>query len=207
MAPLLIPTATSRTEIVIQKSRFLSTAQRMDSPDEAKTLIQAQRTDHPKANHVVWAYVLGDQSRQDSGMSDDGEPSGTSGRPTLTVLQKSGLTHCLITTVRYFGGMKLGTGGLVRAYTEAAQKVLAALSTEAVERRATFSLTAPYDLYDPIRHLLDQSHVTLEESAFTGRVTLQCSIAEEEFASLKDQLIEQTAAKIEIELIEIKSQI
>ena len=109
-------------EITIQKSRFISTIKRVQSLDEMRSFYEKIQKAHPKANHNCWAAVSGAPTDSGGyGCSDDGEPSGTAGKPILKVLQYSGLGQVGLIVTRYFGGIKLGTGGLVRAYTEAAQ--------------------------------------------------------------------------------------
>lgn len=121
--------APCHSELILKKSRFIGCVQAVHSRDEAARIVAGLRAEHPKANHVCWALMAGGQSAA----ADDGEPSGTAGRPMLEVLRHHDLHQVLATVVRYFGGVKLGAGGLVRAYTDAvAQALLTADKQEAV---------------------------------------------------------------------------
>lgn len=124
----VVPSGFGETDFVIRRSRFIAAAGSVRTADEARGRLREVRAVHPKAHHVVWAYILGDD-RALRGMSDDGEPHGTAGRPVLSVLDGSGVTDVLVWVVRYFGGTKLGTGGLVSAYGRAAREALAATPT------------------------------------------------------------------------------
>ena len=112
--------APCHSELIIKKSRFLGCVQAVHSRAEALQVVQGLRDEHPKAAHVCWALMAGGQSAA----ADDGEPSGTAGRPMLEVLRHQDLQGVLATVVRYFGGVKLGAGGLVRAYTDAVAQAL-----------------------------------------------------------------------------------
>ncbi len=119
-----IPARRTRTEIVVVNSRFITTAQPAFSVDEAKAFIQEMKNEFADASHNVPAFLIGYGASVTAHCSDDGEPSGTAGRPALAVLQGSDLGDIVVVVTRYFGGTKLGTGGLVRAYTDAVKSVL-----------------------------------------------------------------------------------
>jgi len=120
-------------EQVIDRSRFICTVERVQSVEEAQAFIKAMNAEFPDATHNCWAYVVGAPGSTDRiGMSDDGEPHGTAGRPMLTVLQHCGVGEIAAVVTRYYGGTKLGTGGLVKAYGGSVQDALASLPT--VER-------------------------------------------------------------------------
>jgi uncharacterized YigZ family protein len=160
-------------EIEIRKSRFIALAVPVADRDAAMGVIQELRTQHPAATHVCWALLAGGQS----GMSDDGEPSGTAGRPILEVLRHHDLDGVLAAVVRYFGGVKLGAGGLVRAYTDA---IAAALKdAERIERIAYATLTIEIDY-------ADESRVRrwLELSAAEG-----CTLADTQYGALATLVI------------------
>ena len=106
----------------IKKSKFLGYKYDITSTDEVDKILSALKKDHKKARHIAWAYII--VSPHLEKCSDDGEPSGTAGRPILNVLQKRGLSNCMVAVVRYFGGIKLGAGGLVRAYGKSASEAL-----------------------------------------------------------------------------------
>ena len=137
MSAYLIPTETATIELMVKNSRFTAVAGRTNSVEEAKAFIRSIRNDMPGATHYVYAFKIGFGSSVTEGMSDDGEPSGTSGPPVLAVLRGSGIGDITIVVVRFFGGTKLGTGGLVSAYSAAAKMVLEQLKTEEKNRSGT----------------------------------------------------------------------
>src|SRR6056297_2586324 len=124
------PAGAARFELEVKRSRFIAEIQSCTDRRTAERHIDQQRANHPHAAHVVYAFSLGERNSQQFGMSDDGEPKGTAGRPALEVLKGSGVTDCVLTIVRYFGGTKLGTGGLVHAYGDAAKGVFSVLPTK-----------------------------------------------------------------------------
>jgi len=165
-----------------RKSRFIATADRVDTSAEAKSILYGLRVRSPNAAHVVYAFRVGGLSRDEFGMSDDGEPRGTAGRPVLEVLRGSSVTNVLVAVVRYFGGTKLGTGGLVRAYTNAAQGVLEQLEVEVLEQRTRLSFKCPYELHQPIRRLCEDyavQDVRIESETFGSAVTLSLNVKTE----------------------------
>lgn len=166
-----VPVTTSRIEIEIRRSRFISIAGRCDDPPAVRDLIARTRSEHPGCSHVVWAFVSGNEGER-FGMSDDHEPKGTAGRPTLEVLRGSGLTNALIQTIRYFGGTKLGTGGLVRAYTQAAQLAVAGLDSEPLVERERFCCRVAYPYYDRFERLSDEFCLVIEATRFGTEVEI-----------------------------------
>ncbi len=156
-------------EVVERKSRFIGLAQPVSSEEEAFAVLEAVRAANPEARHNVWAYLLREGRER---CSDDGEPQKTAGLPTLEVLRRSGLADLVLVTTRYFGGVLLGTGGLVRAYTAAAQDTLAA--AEVVEFTSCVDVTCrvPYNLYEQVRRLATDAGGKPGEAAFTHEVCL-----------------------------------
>ena len=134
-----VPAHRHRIEQIIDRSRFLCTIERVRTTEDAQAFIREMNAEFPDATHNCWAYVVGVPGSTDRiGMSDDGEPHGTAGRPMLTVLAHCGIGEIAAVVTRYFGGIKLGTGGLVKAYSGAVQEALATLAT--VERVDTVSV-------------------------------------------------------------------
>ena len=129
-------------ELVIKKSRFLATVQPVQSRPEALAVVQSLKLAHPDAVHVCWAMLAGG----DSAAQDDGEPSGTAGRPMLEVLRHQNLDGVLATVVRYFGGVKLGAGGLVRAYTDAVAQALLQANKVPIISKVQRTCLVPYDM-------------------------------------------------------------
>jgi uncharacterized YigZ family protein len=144
-----------RHELVIKKSRFLACVQPVSGREEALRVVAGLRAEHPGAAHVCWALMAGG----DSAAVDDGEPGGTAGRPMLHVLRQQDLDGVLATVVRYFGGVKLGAGGLVRAYTDAVAQAL--LHSDKVARKhwRLLRCVVPYALEGGVRRALDASDV------------------------------------------------
>jgi len=178
-----VPIGTSAAEHIVKRSRFVSAASYFDSPETIKSTIRGVREEHAGCNHVVYAYVIGAAGTV-YGMSDDGEPKGTAGRPALEVLKGSGITNVLVTIVRYFGGTKLGTGGLVRAYSDSVRIVLPLLKTEELIERVRFTISAPYRCYEGIRRLIAELTGSVDKEEFAVGVVLEGLIPEERKAAL-----------------------
>ncbi|MFW6209020.1 MAG: YigZ family protein [Spirochaetota bacterium] len=197
-AAVYIPAEAAQTEIEIKKSRFIAIARAAESAEHAKEEVKTAWREHPQASHIVYAYQIG--KRGDLfGLSDDGEPHGTAGRPVLEVIKGSGITNLLIMVVRYFGGTKLGTGGLVKAYTEASQKVLTHLRIEELIDKYGFRLQVPYSLYEPVRMLLSDHQASLEHEEFLTEVQLAGTLPQSEADAVQNQLRELSAGKLTAE--------
>jgi len=179
-----IPAATKRAEIKVLNSRFVATAGEAASVEAAKAFVAAVRREFHDATHHVFAYRIGYGGSIVEGMSDDGEPPGTAARPALTVLRGADLGDVVLVITRYFGGTKLGTGGLVRAYTQAAQQVLSELPrTERVERRAG-EIIVSYNLYSRVKQLLAQEGGEIASEEFGGEIRMEFNLpvdAQEQF--------------------------
>jgi len=155
-------------EIEIKHSRFLAETFAVSSQEEARSLLKAQKNRHADSTHVVHAFVIGPTGGI-LGCSDDGEPSGTAGRPVLDVLKGSGLTDALLTVARWFGGTELGTGGLVKAYGDAAKAVLSITPVSEIIAVREFELSVPYDLYERVKREMALRGVeTLDEEFGTA---------------------------------------
>ncbi|MBQ1292336.1 MAG: YigZ family protein, partial [Lachnospiraceae bacterium] len=132
--------------------------------------------------------------------SDDGEPQGTAGRPILSVIEGSGLQNCLITVVRYFGGTLLGTGGLVRAYTQAAQEAVQAAGLSEMTRCAVLLLDMDYGLYNPVKYYIGEQNLRVEEENFAEKVSILLVVREEAEEKIRAELMELSAGRIGIEV-------
>jgi uncharacterized YigZ family protein len=166
-------------EIDVKNSRFRAEAFRVATQEEARALLKSQKEKYADATHVVHAFVIGPTGGF-LGSSDDGEPSGTAGRPVLDVLKGTGLTGVMLTVTRWFGGTLLGTGGLVKAYGEAAKAVLALAlpaSREIIEMRE-FSVSLPYDLYERLKRELSSFNAEISREEFGVDVLLAGSLPE-----------------------------
>lgn len=146
-------------EIEIKKSRFISIAYPVASLEEVKDKVALTRQLHPNATHVVHAAVVGNSGTLYSS-SDDKEPKNTAGRPALEVLKGSGITNIAVCIIRYFGGTLLGTGGLVKAYSESTKEVLKTVKTEELIERIFFSILLPYEHYTLIKRALAKVEAT-----------------------------------------------
>ncbi len=197
-ASYLIPAEPVRTEIVIQKSRFISTAQLATSVQEARAVIASLREEMPDANHHVYAFRVGFGKSVTEGMSDDGEPTGTSGPPTLAVLRGSGVGDIALVTARYFGGAKLGTGGLVRAYTESAQAALSMLKTELKVEKRVIGLEMPYSLYNIVKRLIATYRGEIQEEEFAAQVLIIARFAVDDLAAFSEDLQERSSAQVSL---------
>ncbi len=185
-------------EMMIKNSRFVAEALPVASAEEARAVLAAQRARYADANHVVYAFIVGLQGEV-LGCSDAGEPSGTAGRPTLAVVKGSGMTNFLLTTARWFGGTKLGTGGLVHGYTACAQGALENAVSEEWVAKTTFALELPYDLYDRVKRLFAETEVEVLEEAFTDVIAMRCVVREEAFAGLDADVGEMSKGKVALE--------
>jgi uncharacterized YigZ family protein len=194
-----VPAGRARTEIRASNSRFIATAGPAASVEAARALIAEIRAEMPDASHHVYAYVIGHGATTTLGMSDDGEPSGTAGRPALAVLRGSGLGDVALVVTRYFGGTLLGTGGLVHAYGDAAKAVLALLPREEkIERRALVA-TLPYAAYDTTRRLVAAHAGSIVDETFAADVTLRVLLPAAQVAALAAALSEATAGQARVE--------
>ncbi len=193
-----IPAGESSIELQVKNSRFVGRAGYTPSVEEARAFIEKVKTEHPNCSHVVYAFAVGYGATVIHGMSDAGEPSGTAGRPALAVGKGCGLGDVTVVIVRYFGGTKLGTGGLVKAYTESAQLALAELAvTEKVERR-TVQVVIPYSFYEQCQRLVESHRGQVEEEAFTTEVTLHVTFAVDDMSDFASDLAETSRGQIAI---------
>lgn len=189
------PTDSYSAELVVRRSRFIARGSLLEDSAEAKGRVLETRAEHPGCSHVVWAFLCG-QGAETAGMSDDHEPKGTAGRPVLEVIRGSGITNILITVTRYFGGTKLGTGGLVRAYSDAARLVVEGIPTSELIDRRPFLLSLPYDLYEPVRRTLEELGAVVDNEAFTDRVLLEGRIAVAEELALTERVTSITSGRV-----------
>ncbi len=192
-----IPAAETRIELTVVNSRFIATIAPAFSVDEARAFVSRARAEFADASHNVPAYLIGHGATTIAHCHDDGEPSGTAGRPMLAVLQGSGLGDVALVVTRYFGGTKLGTGGLVRAYGDAARAALAALPRAAKVATVTALVEAPYPLLERLR-LLAAAHggQTLDEE-FAAAITLTIRFRAERFDAFAAALRELSHGAVE----------
>lgn len=185
-----IPAQTVRVEISVKRSRFIATIGRAESVEAARTFIQQIRDEMPDASHHVYAFRVGYGSSLQEGLSDDGEPSGTSGKPTMAVLRGSDLGDAVLIITRYFGGTKLGTGGLARAYSSAAKQVLELLAITEKVSTLNVKVPVPYSHYEQVKRLLPEYQIQVLDQKFTKDVTLLLSVPEDLFDAFAEHIRE-----------------
>ena len=176
--------APAHHELIIKKSRFIACVEPVLGRDEAQARVAQLKAQHPDARHVCWALLAGGQSAA----NDDGEPGGTAGRPMLDVLRHQDLQGVLATVVRYFGGIKLGAGGLVRAYTDAVAQALLGAEKIPVVKRAQLACSVPYALEGLVRRELERAQAELLHVAHGSLVTLQFALPEPQAPALVQRL-------------------
>ena len=205
-SPKLIPAGPARTEIRASNSRFIASAAPAATVEAARAFIVGVRAEMPDASHHVYAYIVGHGATTTLSMSDDGEPPGTAGRPVMAVLKGSGLGDVALVITRYFGGTLLGTGGLVRAYGDAAKAVLAILPrAEKIDRRE-LSITLPYAAYESARRLIAAHAGSILGETFAADVSLHVSLPLVEVAAFTAEIAETTAGQARIEDKETRRQ-
>lgn len=173
-----------RGELIVKKSRFLGCVQPVAGRAEALAVVAQLRADHPGAAHVCWALLAGGQSAA----NDDGEPAGTAGRPMLEVLRHQDLEGVLATVVRYFGGVKLGAGGLVRAYTDAVAQALLQADKVPLVKTVVLRFSVPYALEGRVRRKLQAAGARLLQVVHGDRVEVECSVGEPQVEGLRSEL-------------------
>jgi uncharacterized YigZ family protein len=202
MAEYLIPARETRVELRVINSRFISTAAPVFTVNEAKAFVSRIRAEFSDASHNVPAFVVGHGASVTAHCQDDGEPSGTAGRPALAVLQGSGLGDIAVVVTRYFGGTKLGTGGLVRAYGDAVREVLATLPRARKVATHTVMVACPYGLYEQVRLALIGHGAALQDEDFGVDVTLTARFAVGDLASFQSTLRELSNGQLQAEIVE-----
>lgn len=173
--------------ITERKSKFISYILPVNTEEEVKEILEEYRRKHYNARHICWAYMLG-HSREDFRSNDDGEPSGTAGRPILGQINSHELTNVLVLVVRYFGGTLLGTGGLVRAYKEA---TVAAIENAAIVEKTidnTFAIKFEYPLLNEVMRILNQFDEAKWTQNFTETCELEISIRQTQYKELAEKL-------------------
>jgi uncharacterized YigZ family protein len=183
-------------EFIINKSRFIGYASPAQTEEEALAFLKSIREKHKDATHNCYAYVIG----QNAGImrySDDGEPGGTAGLPIMEVLKAQGVVNCCVVVTRYFGGVLLGAGGLVRAYTQGCVVALKAAQVVIMEPSQKYLCEVSYALWDKVQYTLKSLPVQLISSEFTTAVTFSLLVREKDAQQVLDTLIRVTDGKFE----------
>jgi uncharacterized YigZ family protein len=197
-----VPARAVRCEIRVVNSRFIATAGPAGSVDQARAFIGRVRDEFPDATHNVPAYLIGHGASVIAHCSDDGEPSGTAGRPVLAVVRGSGMGDIVVVVTRYFGGTKLGTGGLVRAYSEAARGVLEAMPRAIRVLTHVAEMRVPYSLFERARQLVDEQGGEVLSETFAAEVTLRARFTVTRFPCFEEAMQELSRGTVEITLVE-----
>lgn len=186
-------------EIIINKSRFISLATPIESEEQAKEIIEKVRKEHMAATHNVYAYIWGEND-QIQRCSDDGEPSGTAGKPVLEVIKKENLKNTLVIVTRYFGGIKLGSGGLIRAYGQSAKAGIVKAKKGYYLLMNSLEITFDYHYHGRIENFL-LNYKYVKDIIFTDKVTVKLLLEDEEIEEFKKAILNITAGSAEIKLI------
>ena len=187
-----------QNEIEIKGSRFIAHFKRTETEEEALEFIQAIKKEHWKATHNCSAYLIGERDEVQRAM-DDGEPSGTAGVPMLEVLKKQALKNTTVVVTRYFGGTKLGAGGLVRAYTGAVAEGLKAIGVVQASLETILKVTIDYSTVGKLEYYLETNTISVVDKEFTDVVAIHCSLPVEEVDSFQESVIELLQNKVQFE--------
>ncbi|GFH42605.1 YigZ family protein [Lactococcus hodotermopsidis] len=190
---------TIKTDVIfeeeIKKSRFICQLKRVYTEDEARAFIAAVKKQHHKANHNVSAFTIGD-NQEIQRSSDDGEPSGTAGIPMLEILKKRELINVAAVVTRYFGGIKLGAGGLIRAYAGSVNHAIDTVGLVAIVEQTQVDLRLDYGLFDQVSRYLTRAGIAIANSEFTSDVLVTVFVASDTVAQLKSELTELCHGKL-----------
>jgi uncharacterized YigZ family protein len=196
-----IPAQETRAEIRVSNSRFIATAAPVFSVQEAKAFVARIEEEFADATHNVPAYLIGHGASVIAHCHDDGEPSGTAGRPMLAVLRGSGLGDVAVVVTRYFGGTKLGTGGLVRAYGDAVRAVLDVLPRAEKVPTHTVLIATPYPLFERVRLAIEAHHGRILHEEFGADVAIRAQFPVEHFPAFQSALQELSRGALQADII------
>jgi uncharacterized YigZ family protein len=200
--PYSIPLNEIRREHVVVNSKFIATLTPVFSTEAARAFIARMKKEFGDASHNVPAYIIGGGNTVIEYCSDDGEPSGTAGKPALAVLRGSGLGDVAVVVTRYFGGTLLGTGGLVKAYTESTQLVVNAIGRGERVQVYVAMVAIPYNLLERLRLMVKRNHGEILAEDFAADITMTLQFPVEMFESFQSELRELSAGKLRAEVIE-----
>ncbi len=202
MNEYLVPKENIRIESFAKNSRFIASVSRTSSVEEAKKFIETIRHEMPDATHHVYAFRIGFGASVTEGMSDDGEPSGTAGPPVLTILRGSDIGDVTLVVTRYFGGTKLGTGGLVSAYSGAAKLALSKLQTERKIDKTQIRFSIPYSSYNAVSRILEENTVHVLHEDFGSDVQITADIPTSSFPTFQQSLNDLLSCQLEIDIVD-----
>lgn len=202
MTQRFVPASEKRTEIKVVNSRFITTLAPVFSVEEARKFILKIKDEFRDAAHNVPAFIIGHGASTIEHCHDDGEPSGTAGRPALAVLRGSGLGDVVAVVTRYFGGTKLGKGGLVRAYGDAVRDAIDRMPLAEKVATYTIMLLTPYHLYEQVRRLVESHKGQALDQEFTAEVTITARFTVPDFPDFQNNLRELSHGTLQAEIIE-----
>ena len=199
MTEYFVPTADSEAEFVEKRSRFIGHVFKVESEEEAKAHITTMKSKYYDARHNCWCYIL----REGNVMrySDDGEPQGTAGQPMLEVFKREGIENVCCVVTRYFGGILLGAGGLLRAYTRSAKDALDAAGVSVVRRFVLCSLEVPYHLFERMKLEIESFDGVIHETDYGEKVCLQLLLPEASVDLFAQQVTELSAGGLSLETL------
>ena len=194
MDEYLVPTGFGEDEFIEKKSRFIGRAWAVETEEEALEKIQQMKKQHYDATHNCWAYIIRDGAMR---FSDDGEPGGTAGNPMMQVLQREQIYNVVCVVTRYFGGVLLGAGGLVRAYTKGAKIAIDAAGKSMKRVWTVLYLPCPYNFYNRVKLEIAAFEGVIRDTQFTAEVELEILIAEGKTKAFLEKLTDMTAGTVE----------
>ncbi|USF26554.1 IMPACT family member YigZ [Firmicutes bacterium ASF500] len=195
MTEYYIPTGRSEAELVEKRSRFIGQVWRVDSEAEARARIEEVRRQHYDARHHCWCYRIREEGVER--YSDDGEPQGTAGQPMLNVFQRENVTNVVCVVTRYFGGILLGAGGLVRAYTQSAKDALDRAGISVVRRWVALEVPCAYAQFEAMRREVLAFGGVVEQVDYAADVLLSVLIPEEQSAAFSAHILDVSAGTVE----------
>ena len=195
MTEYLIPTGTSVTEFTEKRSRFIGHVWRVETEEEARALIEETKKKHYDARHNCWCYIIKDGPVR---YSDDGEPQGTAGQPMLNVFQREEVTNVCCVVTRYFGGILLGAGGLVRAYTQSAKDALDEAGISVVRRWVAMEVPCTYGQFEGMRREVNSFDGVVENVDYGSDVVISALLPENKAADFAAHVLDISAGTVEV---------
>ena len=186
----------SQDEFIVNKSRFIGYGCPVETEEEALKFLNEIRTKHKDATHNCYAYIIG-SNMGIMRYSDDGEPGGTAGLPIIEVLKARGVTNCVVVVTRYFGGILLGAGGLVRAYSQGAAAAVNACGVGVIHPTARYIMEIPYPSLGRVEYFLKSQPVIVEDKAFSDAIVMTLIVKNEDEEKFVEDIISATDGKIE----------
>ncbi len=199
MTEYYIPTEAAEAELVEKRSRFIGQVRPVETEEEARAFVEQVKKKHYDARHNCWCYRL-----RDGGVerySDDGEPQGTAGQPMLNVFQREEVTNVVCVVTRYFGGVLLGAGGLVRAYTQSAKDALDAAGVSVVRRWVEAAVPCPYSFFDRVKLEVEAHGGVLGETEYAADVTVHALLPEGQVEAFSARMTELTAGGAAVQIL------